>query len=109
MKGIFDEHGILEALISDGGVNALLRNLRYSVRAMDSGTPSVLHTFQGPMDLMKDTGAELHPAMICYRATPVDHKLPSAAEMLYSRKYKTILPATTMYSNFTSCYALHQQ
>lgn len=31
--------------------------------------------------------------MTCLRATPVDHNLPSPAEMLNSRKYKTNLPA----------------
>jgi len=33
--------------------NTLLMNLRDSVRAMGSGTPSVLYTIQGPTDLVK--------------------------------------------------------
>ena len=112
MKGSFDEHGIPEALISDG-------ETQYSSREFKKFSESYgfRHTFSSPhyprsnrlsertvqtaknlLQKCLESGADPHLAMICHRATPVDHKLPSPAEMLNSRKYKTNLPAKSRHT-----------
>ena len=48
-----------------------------------------------------ESGANPHLAMICHLATPVDHKLPSPAEMLNFRKYKTNLPVKFRHTDGT--------
>ena len=35
-------------------------------------------------------------ALLCYRSTPLNSKLPSPAELINSRLYKTLLPTRTM-------------
>ena len=35
-------------------------------------------------------------ALLCYRSTPINSKLPSPAELMNSRRYKTLLPTRTM-------------
>ena len=35
-------------------------------------------------------------ALLCYRSTPINSKLPSPAELMNSRRYRTLLPTRTM-------------
>lgn len=41
----------------------------------------------------KESGADPHLAMLCLRTTPIDHSIPSPAELLNSRVYQSNLPA----------------
>ena len=43
----------------------------------------------------KESDADPHLAMLCLRTTPIDHNLPSPAELLSSRVYQSNLPAIT--------------
>ena len=42
------------------------------------------------------SGQDPDMALLCYRSTPINSKLPSPAELLNSRRYKTLLPTRTM-------------
>ena len=42
------------------------------------------------------SGHDPDMALLCYRSTPINSKLPSPAELLNSRRYKTLLPTRTM-------------
>ena len=53
------------------------------------------------MQKCKESGADPHLAMLCLRTTPTDHHLPSPAELLNSRKYRSNLPAMTKPMLFT--------
>ena len=37
-------------------------------------------------------GEDMDLALLTYKTTPLNHRLPSPAELLNSRKYKTLLP-----------------
>ena len=39
-----------------------------------------------------EEGEDIDLALLTYKATPLSHNLPSPAELLYSRKYRTLLP-----------------
>ena len=39
-----------------------------------------------------EEGEDVHLALLMYKTTPLNHSLPSLAELLNSRKYKTLLP-----------------
>ena len=39
-----------------------------------------------------EEGKDVDLALLTYKTTPLNHRLPSPAEMLNSRKYKTLLP-----------------
>ena len=54
-------------------------------------------------NLSKDTLMKAHQsgqdpdmALLCYRSTPINSKLPSPAELMNSRRYRTLLPTRTM-------------
>ena len=39
-----------------------------------------------------EEGEDIDLALLTYKATPLSHNLPSPAELLNSRKYRTLLP-----------------
>ena len=39
-----------------------------------------------------EEGEDVDLALLTYKTTPLSHRLPSPAELLNSRKYKTLLP-----------------
>ena len=47
----------------------------------------------------KENGGDPHLAMLCLRATPIDHNLPSPCELLNGRRYKSNLPAISSRSD----------
>ena len=42
--------------------------------------------------LIKTIEEDVDLALLTYKTTPLNHRLPSPAELLNSRKYKTLLP-----------------
>ena len=52
-----------------------------------------VQTVKNLMQKCKESGADPHLAMLCLRTTPLDHHLPSLAELLNSRVYQTNLPS----------------
>lgn len=45
------------------------------------------------LEKCKESGADPHLVMLCLRSTPLDHNIPSPAELVNSRVYQTNLPA----------------
>ena len=43
-------------------------------------------------------------ALLTYKTTPLNHRLPSPAELLNSRKYKTLLPTCIVPIRLQKCY-----
>ena len=106
MRGIFDEHGICNVLMSDGGPQYSCREFKefaadYGFRHIMSSPhyPSSngfierqVRTVKTLFTKARETGTDPHMAMICLRTTPLDHKLPSPCELLNSRLYRSNLP-----------------
>ena len=113
LKGVFDEHGIPERLISDNGPQYSSEEFRvFSARyGFDHVISSPLYprsngfverTVQTVKELFtkaKEGGGDTHLAMLCLRATPIDHNLPSPCELLNGRRYKSNLPAISSRSD----------
>ena len=114
LKGIFDEHGIPERLISDNGPQYSSEEFRvFSARyGFDHVTSSPVYcrsngfierTVQIVKRLFtkaKEGGGDPHLAMLCLRTTPIYHNLPSPCELLNRRRrYKSNLPAMSSRSD----------
>ena len=52
-----------------------------------------MQTVKGLLQKCKESGSDPHLAMLCLHSTPLDHNIPSPAELLNSRVYQTNLPA----------------
>ena len=52
-----------------------------------------VQTVKGLLQKCKESGSDSHLAMLCLRSTPLDHNIPSPAELLNLRVYQTNLPA----------------
>ena len=91
IKGIFDEHGIPERLISDNGPQYSSEDCRvFSARygfAYVTSSPlyprsnGVIERTVQPVKKLftkaKESGCDPHFAMLCLMTTPIDHNLPS--------------------------------
>jgi transposase InsO family protein len=52
-----------------------------------------VQTVKNLLQKCKESGSDPHLAMLCLRTTPINHHLPSPAEMLNSRNYQSNLPS----------------
>ena len=55
-----------------------------------------VRTVKDTLTKAHQSGQDLDMALLCYRSTPINSKLPSPAELMNSRRYKTFLPTRTM-------------
>ena len=53
-----------------------------------------------------EEGKDLNLALLIYKTTPLSHSLPSTAELLNSRKYKTLLPMRIVATRLQESYRL---
>ena len=51
-----------------------------------------VHTMKSSLIKTMEGGEDIDLALLTYKTTPLSHNLPSQAELLNSRKYKTLLP-----------------
>ena len=51
-----------------------------------------VQTMKAPVIKTMEEGEDVDLALFTYKTTPLSHRLPSPAELLNSRKYKTLLP-----------------
>ena len=109
LKGIFSENGIPQTLISDGGPQFRSEFKEFAQEWGFEHIQSSPHHHQSNGEAerfvrtIKDTltkayqsGQDPDMALLCYRATPLNSKLPSPAELINSRRYKTLLPTRTL-------------
>jgi len=107
MKGMFEEHGIPDKLITgnDTQFTSEVFQKFSNTYGFDHVTTSPYYpqangfiernvqTVKNLLQKCKESGADPHLAMLCLRTTPLDHTLSSPAELLNSHVYKTNLPA----------------
>ena len=106
LKAIFTEMGVPNTIVSDGGPQYTSADLRdfmkdwqiehkvssprnpqsngMAERCVQTMKPSLLKTIE--------EGEDVNLALLTYKTMPLNHSLPSPAELLNSRKYKTLLP-----------------
>ena len=109
LKGIFGENGIPGILISDGGPQFRTEFKEFAQEWGFEHIQSSPHHHQSNGEAerfvrtIKDTLTKAHQsgqdpdmALLCYRTTPLNAKLPSPAELINSRRYKTLLPTRTL-------------
>ena len=51
-----------------------------------------VHTMKASLIKTMEEGEDIDLALLTYKATPLSHNLLSPAELLNSRKYRTLLP-----------------
>ena len=109
MKSIFEEYGIPEKLVTGHDTQ-----FTSSTFGDFSRTYGLEHTTTSPyypqangfiernvqtvknlLQKCKESGSDPHLAMLCLRTTPVDHHLPSPAELLNNRMYQSNLPGVS--------------
>ena len=103
MKEVFAEHGIPNRLISDNGphfqgnvfkqftetwgFNHITSSPRY---ARSNGfIERQVRTVKLTLQKAREAKEDLHLSLLALRSTPLDHHLPSPAELLYQRKLAT--------------------
>lgn len=107
LKSIFEEHGIPSKIITGNDTqftSALFQEFSSSYgfehRTTSPYFPQAngfiertVQTVKNLLQKCKESGADPHLAMLCLRSTPLDHSIPSPAELLNSRVYQANLPA----------------
>ena len=111
LKGLFSENGIPEvrSIISDEGpqFRSEFRNFAQEWGFQHIQSSPYHHQSNGEAErfvrTVKDTltkahqrGQDLDMALLCYRSTSINSKLPSPAELMNSRRYRNLLPTQTM-------------
>ncbi len=109
LKTLFSEHGIPDNVFSDGGPCFSSSEFAKFARcwgfthtmssphyAQSNGlVERPIQTVKNVMGKAHSSGCDLEMAMLCARATPVDAKIGSPAELLYGRPIRTNLPVRT--------------
>ena len=109
LEGLFSDNGIPEVIISDGGpqFRSKFRNFAQEWGFQYIQSSPHHHQSNGEAErfvrTIKDTLTKAHQsgqdpdmALLCYRSTPINSKLPSPAELMNSRRHRTLLPTQTM-------------
>ena len=113
LKEMFSEHGIPEVLHSDNGPQyASVQFANFCTSWGISHETSSPHYLQSngfakacvksakhALQQAKYSGADPHLALLALRATPINSKLPSPAELLYQRRLRTTILAKICNSN----------
>jgi len=109
MKAIFEEHGIPSKLVTGNDTqftSALFQEFSSTYGFAHVTTSPyfpqangfierTVQTVKKLLQKCKESGADPHLAMLCLRSTPIDHNIPSPAELLNSRVYQTNLPGVS--------------
>ncbi len=96
MKGIFEEHGIPEKVLSDNGTQYASEEFQvfaksYGFQHVTSSphfprangfVERMVQTVKSIFTKCKETRSDPHLAMLCYRTTPLDHNIASPSELL---------------------------
>ena len=106
MKAVFAELGVPNVIVSDGGPQStsaefkdFTKHWQIEHRVLSPRNPQSNGMAERCVQTMKasllktiEEGEDVDLALLTYKTTPLNHRLPSPAELLNSRKYKTPLP-----------------
>ena len=106
MKAVFAELGVQNIIVSDGGpqytsaeVKDFMKQWQIEHRVSSPRNPQsngmaecCVQTMKASLIKTIEEGDDVDLALLTYKTTPLNHRLPSPAELLNLRKYKTLLP-----------------
>ena len=106
MKAVFAELGVPNVIVSDGVPQCTSAEFRDFTkhwqnehRVSSPGNPQsngmaehCVQTMKASLIKTIQEGEDMDLALLTYKTTLLNHRLPSPAELLNSRKYKTLLP-----------------
>jgi len=106
LKEIFSEHGCPEKVISDNGPHYSSQDFKNFAHRWNfehsTSSPRYpqsngfierqVQTVKNVMSKANRSQTEVTRALLCLRSTPIDHHLPSPAELLYNHKIRSNLP-----------------
>ena len=105
MKAVFAELGVPNVIVSDGGpqytsveFKDFTKQWQIEHRVSTPRNPQsngmaehCVQTMKASLIKTIEEGEDVDLALLTYKTTPLSHRLPSPAELLNSRKYKTLL------------------
>ena len=106
MKAVFAKLGVPNVIVSDGGLQYtsaefkdFMKQWQIKHRVSSPRNPQSYGMAERCVQTMKASliktiqgGEDVDLALLTYKTTPLNHRLPLPAELLNSRKYKTLLP-----------------
>ena len=87
MKVVFAELGIPNMIVSDSGPQYTSAEFKDFMKQWQ-----IEQTMKASPIKTMEEGEDVDLALLTYKTTPLSHRLPLPAELLNSRKYKTLLP-----------------
>ena len=118
MKAVFAELGVPNVIVSDGGPQYTLAEFKdfmkqwqiehqvSSPRNPQSNgmAEHCVQTMKASLIKTIEEGEDVDLALLTYKTTPLNHRLPLPAELLNSRKYKTLLPTCIVPTRLQESY-----
>ena len=106
MKAVFAELGVPNVIVSDGGPQYTSAEFRdftkhwqiehkvsFPRNPQSNGMAEhCVQTMKSSLIKTIEEGEDMDLALLTYKTTSLNHRLPLPAELLNSRKYKTLLP-----------------
>ena len=118
LKHIFTKMGIPRCIVSDGGTQftsqefqdftktwSIHHRVTSPTNTQSNGQAEhFVQTIKNSLTKAMEGGEDPHLAILTYATTPLNHSLPSPAELLNSRRYRCILPIRIRQQNPTYKY-----
>ncbi len=106
MQSVFAIHGIPKTLITDNAMQFTSQDFQRFTKEWEfkhtTSSPHyprsnglierMVQTVKSCLKKAKETKQNPQLALLCLRTTPIDHTLPSPAEVLFNRQVQTIIP-----------------
>ena len=118
MKAVFAELGLPNIIVSDGGpqytsaeFKDFMKQWQIEHRVSSPRNPQsngmaehCVETMKSSLIKTTEEGEDVDLALLTNKTTPLNHRLPSPAELLNSRKYKTLLPTRIVPTRLQESY-----
>ena len=118
MKAIFTELGVPSVIVSDGDpqytateFQDFTKHWQIEHRLSSSRNPQsngmvehFVQTMKASLIKTIEEGEDVDLALLTYKTMPLNHRLPSPAELLNSRKYKTLFPTRIVPTRLQETY-----
>ena len=118
MKAVFTELGVPSVIVSDGDpqytsveFKDFMKQWQIEQRVSSLRHPQsngmaerYVQTMKASLIKTMEEGEDIDLALLAYKATPLSHNLPSPAELLNSRIYRTLLPTRIVPSRMQTEY-----
>ena len=118
MKAVFTKLGVPNLIVLDGGpqftsaeFKDFTKQWQIEHRVSSTRNPQsngmaerCVQTMKASLTKSMEEGEDVDLALLTYKTTPLSHRLPSPAELLNSRKYKTLQPTQIVPTRLQESY-----